>query len=420
MEAKSFQLILYVVFGVFILVGFGSLAAYGFLQKKTGEDQSTRTQTADILVWGTIDIREIAPIARRLSSFSDRLYGNVRYVEKNPDTIQDEYIEAIAVGRQPDLLLIDHHAIFALEDTLQTVPFSYFPLAQYEQTFIQPANLFIRPNDGYVAIPFFSDAMVLYYNENMRLRNGIRALPTEWSQLSVGSFLKINERYRDTSQALVPLGAYGNYRHAADLFAALILQVQESDIGLTERSARDILRFYASFAHPRSSVYTWSVAHADARDMFTGGNLFLYPGYISEFHELQRANPNIPVRVAPLPQFDRNGIAVTPSTLYAFAVPKRSRAPEAALAVLLDMLGVLYDKDNDISELFSLPPAVKWYYPDNESTATERVFIDSLFSSRSVYLTSEERETLLRTLQGVVVGTQTAETGAQTVLSLFR
>ena len=418
MSKGNFQIILYVVFGFLVIVGFSSLALYGFLKK--GESGQT-SPTVDIELWGTLDEQEIQPIARQLSrlSGSDRVYANIFYTEKSSETIEQEYIESVAFGTFPDLLLLDHATILRLRGVFEPIPFSYFPLARYRQTFVESAGMFVTDR-GYLAVPFLSDALVLYYNENIRLQSRLQFPPALWSDFTSEEYLDLFRKSNDSDRAVIPLGAYGNYAHAVDLFLSLLLQVREREGSLSEDALQDVLSFYTSFADSRFSTYAWNIALPDARDFFIDNRLLFYPGYIGEYHSLRRSNPNIVIRTAPLPQFSRESAPVTMATLYGFAIPKASKVPVASTEVIFDFLGVFYDKDNDVSELFSLPPAIQGYSPGTDADIAEKVFADTLFSSRSVDLSREDRARILETLRDVTVGVITPEEGAEKLFPLIK
>ena len=262
MEQKTFQTAIYVFFGVLFLGGFLSLALYGYFKKVEQEEVGTATSVPDIVIWGTIDRRQVSPIIRQLSTRQspDKKYGSLSYVEKDPDTIRNAYVKAVALGNSPDLLLLDHPTLLTLTDTVRLIPFSYLPLAQYQQIFIPAADLLVRERGGYLGFPLLADTMVLYYNENLRLRDGIHDIPTRWSDFTDDTLAAIIKERRETDRSVIPLGAYSNYRNAVDLVSALVLQAKESDAGLTAASAENALRFYTSFANPRSSVYAWNVS----------------------------------------------------------------------------------------------------------------------------------------------------------------
>lgn len=441
----------YVFFGILFLGGFLSLSIYGYLKKKEQETVDPTTVAPTITIWGTLDGKYLRPIIKQLNSNKspERAYGSLSYHEKNPNTFRDEYIRATARGRSPDLLLIDHPTLFTLGDTIRLIPFSDFPRRQYQEFFIPAAELLVHQN-GYAAFPFLADTMVLYYNENLRLLAGIKEIPTTWSAFSNDFYTNLAKQYRSTDRSIIPFGAYSNYQNSVDLVSALFLQAKESGklqakesikrsgrrvtpekVSSLEgefytQSAREALDFYTRFANPRSSVYGWNVANKPARDLFIADDLIFYPGFVSEYQELRRANPNVVIRAAPLPQINPEGIPVTPAILYTLAIPFATSYPnlppesDPPLAVIYDLLGIFQDKMNDFSALFPIPPAVQGYYPDESATAVMATFIESLFPARAVPLLPSRRQQVTTTLQRVIVGSQSVSDGAATLQQLYR
>ena len=427
MKSNTFQIILYVVSGILIVIGFGSLAVYGFLQKEE-QDLVSEEQTVRVLMWGTLDGSAMGSITNQLSGRSGKIYSAITYVEKNPATVLEEYKDAVVYNKAPDMLLLDHETIFNLKETLWTIPLTLFPSSQYQRVFIEAADIF-KIEDGYLAIPFLSDALVLYYNKNLFDRNGIPEPPETWNELTTKQYTDIIAKYRKSDKTLIPMGAYGNYKNVIDLFIAIVLQVKESEGKITQEAIESIVNLYTKFADTRSSVYSWNIAFPNARDMFIGNRLIYYPGFISEYRDLRRANPNIVVRVASLPQFS-DGPEVTPTKLYGFAIPKASRVPRAAQQLAVDMIGTFYrtnektgtleiQKSSTMTKLFPLPPAIRHYYPDEETEDPHATFIETLATNRSIYLTPEEKNILRQTLRAVTVGSTTIEAGAETILTLF-
>ena len=430
MEKNTFQTILYVVFGLLVLIGFGSLAVYGLLQRDT--KPAKPEVLVNLTVWGTLDENEMTNITKQLNRKRGKSYSTITYREKNPQTIIDEYKDAIIARRAPDLLILDHNKMFDFAGALRSIPFTQFPVAQYQQTFIQAADIF-KGGNGYFALPLWADPMVLYYNENLRLRNDIQELPAHWSDLTAKQYTEIAERYRKIDKTVIPLGAYGNYNNAADLIGALILQVRESETGLEGGAVSDILRFYKSFADPKASVYVWDRAYPDAREMFIGDRLIYYPGFVSEYADLRRANPNIVVRATALPQFSKEegtATAIVPARMYGVGITAETGVPTIALEAAFDVLGSFYYYDDAgarriqpssaMMRLFSLPPALSRYYADETATATEAAIIESLFPARSIYLTEEERQTVEEILRGVVTGTFSIGEASTALQRIFR
>ena len=455
MTSKNFQIVLYAIFGFLFLIGFVSLSLYGFLQKENQGELSQMT-LPNILLWGTLPISEIEPIVSQLANSPGKKYGNVNYVEKDSAEIVESYIQALAVGAYPDLLLAEHEILFELAPTLRSIPFSSFPRNNFERIFIPAANMFLfdftgdSSPDGYLALPFLSDALVLFYNENLRRQGGLRVLPIHWANFTEPTFTSIIEAYRESGKALIPLGGYSNYENGVDLFSTLVLQVREADGTITEDGIKRVLSFYSSFANPRTSVYTWNTTYPSARDMFVGNRLLFYPGFVSEFRKLNRANPNLVLEATALPQLSVNSASVTLARIYAFALPNVSTIPISSLELASDLLGTFYYSKGNctsyypqahcasafapedsvnatathtssfLSSLYSLTPAIQGYFPGNKVGVTESVFIDALFASQSITLSAEEKRQILDSLRNLIVGTVDLDDTAEILLPIFQ
>ena len=445
MDTGTFQLVLKVAFGVLCAIGFASFGLYGVLGGN-GNTNGPKQNPVDIHIWGTINNGEIEGIIESLSAqkHQNKPYARVIYTPKNPATFRRDYVEAIAVRKQPDLLLLDHTTILEIEETLQVMPFLIFPRSAYERTFVPDSNVFIRP-DGYIAMPFFLDTMVLYYNENLRRRKRVRSVPELWEDILSEEYHPFNRRNARDGRALIPLGAYNNYDNAHALLTALVLQ-QQSENTADNNTFSTALQFYTSFADARSKSYFWSTTLQDAYDMFVGDKLLLYPGFVSEFHDLRRSNPNLTVRVAPLPRISRESLDITPAVFYAFTIPRTTQHPrfDAVSELIVDLLGIFHKTvctapngseypdgvcpagaqqsivpKQDLYKTFSLLPALRKYHVDDRASETERSIAESLLGARNIPLSREGRETLLQTIRNVVTGAESVKDGARTLQGLF-
>ena len=453
MNKQNFQIIIYAVFGFLILVGFGSLALYGLLKKNeqaspTTSDSSQKRKKVEVLVWGTLDADKANPLFKNLRGGPDKGYDTIRYREKNADTIEGEFARAVAYDeRVPDLLLLESAEIHAFENTaaLGTIPFGYGPIktvADYQRVFIQTANIFLRSNfdgeiAGYIALPILADSLVLYYNEGLRRQHDLRQLPTVWKDFTEKEYQDIAKAYREGDKAIVPFGAYGNYANAPYLFAALMLQARE--YGSAAPPTTDLISFYTNFASLRSPVQTWNESLLPARSMFVGNKLLFYPGFVSEYRDLQRANPNIVMQAAPLPQLAADSTAVVPTKIYTLAIPRKGRYAGAAHRVVFDMAAVLQQFPLEIFDAIAIPPPVNGFNREsrtalastderirsieiffNAITATEQVFLDALFTGRSVPLVPEKRAAILTALKNVIIGVRTAKQETKAMEGLFK
>ena len=361
--------------------------------------------------------------------------------KKNADTIEGEFARAVAYDeRVPDLLLLESAEIPAFERTaaLRTIPFGHSPIvtvADYQQMFMQTTNTFLRRN-GYTALPILADSLVLYYNEGLRRQHDLRQLPTVWKDFTEKEYQDIAKAYRKSDKAIVPFGAYGNYANAPYLFAALMLQARE--FGRAAPPTTDLISFYANFASLRSPVQTWNESLLPARSMFIGNKLLFYPGFVSEYRDLQRANPNIVIQAAPLPQLATDSTIVVPTKIYTLAIPRKGKYTVPAHRVVFDIATVLQQFPLEIFDAIAMPPPIKNFDRESQTalattnkevknieaffnaiTTTEQVFIDALFTGRSVPLVPEKRAGILTALKNVIIGVRTAKQETKTIEGLF-
>ena len=438
---------MYAAFGFLILVGFGSLALYGFLKKEGQTSEKARAaakerERIEVVVWGTLDADKAEPVFSNLRGGSRKGYHEVHYIEKDTATIEDEFARAIAYNeRVPDLLLLESTEVLAFDDkntALDVIPFGYYPLmtvADYQKMFIPPTDIFLRAG-GYIALPMLADSMVLYYNEGLRRQHDLRQLPKVWKDFTEKQYQEIAKQYRENDKAMAPLGAYGNYANAPYLFAALLLQAQEFGAGAPP--VIDLVSFYTKFATLRSPVQTWNEGFLSARNMFIGNQMLFYPGFMSEYRGLQRANPNIVIQTTALPQLSGDSVAAVPTKLYALAIPQKGQYKVPAYRVVFDMAAVLQQFPTEIFGAISLPPPINGFDRDtmtktvatnedaeaveqffNAITNTEQVFLDTLYTGKNIRITPATRTALLNVLKEVTIGIRTAEQGAKAITALF-
>ncbi len=384
-QKNTFSIVLTAIFGVLLLVGFASFALFG---KVNPPDAAGDSILYRVHVWGTLPEYVLEPIIEILNSQEGASYSEIVYSQKNPKTFIEEYVRAIAIGKGPSLVLLPHEVLLQNQDVLQLIPYnSVVPRSEYENLFISAADVFWK-DKGALAIPFLTDPLILYYNENIRIKSRIPDI-TEytWEMFTADSVFKNAIQRVGTSvhQALFPFGVAGNYANVADVFTTLILQVQSTQ---SRTGISDVFSFFETFANPKSPLYTWNASLPEARNMFISEKLLFYIGFASEYESIRRQNPNLVFRVAVVPQIAEG--ATRPSTftrLHAFALPNRVQIPDAALQAAYDILRsvltsarggkALEEERKQITAFFSIPPAVRDFTPPADAPYYWNIFARS-------------------------------------------
>src|SRR2546423_8391800 len=101
---STFQIVLLSVFGLFLLVGVLIFAGYGL-----GNHSSN---TPEITVWGTVPEPTISKLLEEMDKIQ-RGALKVKYVQKDPATYDQDFTNAVAESRGPDVLLLSQDRILA-------------------------------------------------------------------------------------------------------------------------------------------------------------------------------------------------------------------------------------------------------------------------------------------------------------------
>ena len=338
-EMSRFQIILLAVFVFFIV---GGVLAFSLYQ---GSKQNERPQ---VVLWGTIPEQ----IFRNL--FDTQEYRNsglnVFYVEKDPVTLDRDFVNALAEGRGPDLILMPHDLLQKEKGKLALIPFETYPERAYKDAFIEGAEMFIEAN-GIVAIPFTVDPLVMYWNRNLFQNAGIAVPPREWDEF-FGLAKKLSEKDSagNIRKSVASLGGFPNVKNAKELISLLIMQTGspivavgpqgELEVALKnttqvggQSGAEQALSFYTSFSDPTAVNHSWSRALPMSDNAFIGGILATYFGFASELQSIRAKNPNLNFDVATIPQLKGSNTRITFGRFSAFAIPRQVKNGGEAVLV---------------------------------------------------------------------------------------
>ena len=370
MKLTNFQLILVGGFVFLLLVGvvvFSGVLPIG----KSGKTTASGT----VVLWGTLDSRDLGPLLHDFAIKNNTF--TLTYVEKDPATYANDLIEAFASGSGPDMFFMPQDMIWRFGDKALHIPFTSIPQRTFQDTYISLASLYVD-TDGFLALPFLVDPMVMYWNRDLYGNAGIVSPPKTWQDFETDvPLLTVKKDNITLSQSALALGSFGNIAHAKDVISLLLMQAGNP---ITFRSGSDLLvalgdpssnayiaagtsavSFYAAFSDPIKAVYSWNGGLPLDRDAFVGGTLATYFGYASELPAIRRQNPNLNFDVALVPQTAGSVARATIGNITGIAISKSSKNPYTALtaASLLtgpDFLGTFLATS---AATFPVPPVRK-------------------------------------------------------------
>lgn len=406
---SMFQIILLCTFGAFAIAG---ILIFAFL---VGSNSSS--SIGAVTMWGTFDETAITVVVRQLSENDDRL-RQVIYVEKDPETFEEELTSALAAGGGPDLYILRHDYAVVDAPKIATIPFEQFSREQFDSLFVEAAKPFLV-QDGILAVPLAVDPFILFWNRDLFANAGLAKSPVYWDELqSIARAVSEKNDAGSLTTSAIALGEYANVSHAKGIISTLILQAggsvttrdsagtllpaMQSRTGQIAQPAQSALSFYTSFANPAQDIYSWNRSQKESREAFSSGDLALYIGLASEEPFIRRENPNLNFGLAPLPQIREAERSISGGYAYAFAVPRASKNPGGALtaAFLLaspeasgafaTALGhssarrdVLSEPVQGNDDLFNKMTIIARLWEDPSPKETDRIFRDMIESITS-------------------------------------
>lgn len=381
-----FKLIVLSIFSVSIIVGVAIFA----LSKGV-----STTTPSDIIVWGTIEDNTFSNTYSASSIFSNKNV-KVTYIKKDPRDFDADFVEALAEGRGPDVVIMRDDIIYKNRNKLVTIPYKNYSERTFKDTFIEIGEVFLS-DEGIVAVPFIIDPIVMYWNRSIFSNNQISQPPQYWEQLPA-LIEKITKK--DSSgnifQSTIAFGEWANINSAKDIIAMLMIQagtpitsrsgnsvisVLNSQLGNTTVPGQSALEFYTKFSNQTSPVYTWNRSLPNSLNSFLAGNLGIYLGFASELFPILQKNSNLNYDVAVVPQIKDTKKRAVFGRMYALAIVRQSKNVGASYMLinsLTEPKALLA-----LEKVTSLPPVRRDMLSSVPADAYRNVFYNSALISRT-------------------------------------
>lgn len=381
-----FQIIVLSIFGGFLLIGiivFSSSRGGG-----VGPEDN-------VLIWGTIPEQIINAAVKDHPVLGTRKGLVVTYVEKEPADFNQEFIEALAEGRGPDIVILPHVDLWEHRNKIYPIPYSSFSERKFKDTFVEEGELYLT-EEGILGLPLTIDPLVMYWNRDTFSNAGISKAPEYWDEFyTLSELLTKKDQSLNIIESAVALGEYRNVANAKGLLSALMMQAGNPITArrdgkilsvLNERFDQPILpaeaavNFYTEFSNPIKLFYSWNRSLPRSDSLFTSGDLAIYFGFASELSLLRNKNPNINFDVAPLPQAREADTRITYGNMYALVVLKTAKSIPTAFKAAFSFTEP--SVVSTVSSLMFLPPVRRDLLAARPADAYASVFYQSALRSR--------------------------------------
>src|SRR3989344_5916045 len=366
---KSFQTILLIVFGFIIVLAV--LIFSGVVSIGRGGSVEKLVQSP-VTLWGTMSSQEFKRVNDIATMAGDTF--SITYVEKNRNTLEAELINALASDKGPDLLLAPQTLLIKQRDKFLPLSYTAIPERLYRDSFAEVTEILLE-TDNTLALPLYTDPIVMYWNRDMFSRAGEIKPPVTWLEVQVlpSKLTQLDEK-GNIKESAVALGGINNIAHFKEILASQILQtgneiisrsrditpdgraiINRQAILANDDGAESALRYYVQFTDPALKKYSWNSAMANSLDEFINGRLAIYFGFVSELAVVKTRNPHLNFDIAEIPRIQIGGRRTTYADVYSLAVLKNSSSIEASFAVAYKMaFGV---SAGAVAAVNNLPPA---------------------------------------------------------------
>ncbi|MBI5798654.1 MAG: extracellular solute-binding protein [Candidatus Yonathbacteria bacterium] len=391
---KIFQLVIAGIFVVLLIFGF--LAFSGKLDSILPASGGN-INYGQVTLWGTL------PQQKMQSLITEKLKANksisINYVQKRESSFNTDFVEALARGQGPDLIILSQDDVLKKLDKLRVIPYQSLPQRDFKNTYVEEGEMFLR-SDGVVAMPIVVDPLVMYWNRDIFTSALIPAPPSLWSDFyNLVPKITIRDKDRNITRSLVSFGEYSNVSHAKEIVSMLMMQAGspivfdrngELAAGLLSTSGANIensvitaMRFFTEFSKPEKDSYSWNRSLPMSLSMFQAGDLAIYLGYASEYEIIKEKNPHLNFDVTMIPQVSRTSTKLTYGRMQGVAIVAASKNQTGAFYAASLLSGDNFS--SGLSAMLGLPPARRNLIASRPSDAALAVFYDSALIARGWY-----------------------------------
>lgn len=402
---KNLSIIQAVIFGIAAIAILFAVFMFAFYRGGNGNVQFSETT-----IWGVLPANYIEQTISNIQRENrSNFLSHVVYVEKDPETFDNELLRAVAEGRGPDLVILRENQIVENEKRLTKIPYDSISVGDFKDTYIEESDLLLT-EEGLLGIPLMINPLIMYYNRDILNAEGIANPPQTWTEvLSFTPSLSISDTLFNISRSSISLGDYGNINSAKEILWALIMQagndvvirdsaaVREEDgspyfsildekLNFSLPPAYAALRFYTQFTNPGSTIYSWNRSLANSQNLFLAGDLAMYLGFADEATTLRRKNPNLNFDVSVLPQSKKTedgGKKVTYGQLHFLAISRSVKDLQSAYGTAKLMSGKEFQQE--LQKISGLPSVRRdLLNTDQPKNSFDDVFRRSALISRGV------------------------------------
>ncbi|MBI1863371.1 extracellular solute-binding protein [Candidatus Microgenomates bacterium] len=285
-----------------------------------GGRKTPKPVAANLLYWGLWDDPEtMKPIIDEYTKKHPEI--KIEYKKMDPVSYRDKLVNRKTNG--PDIFRYHNTWLPELTDIAAPLPESVMSTAEFNSTFYKVHQNDLKLGSKYYGIPLMIDGLVLVYNDGLFKKAGINNPPTTWIDVYnyIGK-LTVQNNDKKIITSGIALGTAGNIEHFSDIMALFLTQNGVDMKSLNSKEAAAALESYRKFAEEPGAF--WDAGMQNSLNAFIQEKVAMIFVPSWEILAIKAANPQIRVKVAPVPQVPETNI-VSISSYWAEGVSKFSK-----------------------------------------------------------------------------------------------
>lgn len=348
MKLRPFELTLVVIFSILMVLALVLLRGI-----KPAAEENAVTLGGSVAIWGTLPALQMTDLVTELSQ-TNKDYQNVSYRFIEPKDFNQVFVNALAEGSGPDLILVPQEYLVQNRSKIEPIQYESFPVRDFRSTYVDGAEIFTR-NDGVYGFPIAVDPLVLYWNRDLFATKNLLVAPATWEAVvgEVVPKLTVRDANRSIKSSGLAMGTYRNIKNAFPVISTLLLQggsVLVTEEGKLYKVKLDevagstkgkpfttAMTFYTNFSSVSNTLYSWNRSLSEDKEMFLREELAMYFGFASEATDIEAKNPNLNFDVAEVPQGAGATVKRTYGSFYALMVPRSVKNRTGAYTVMQEL-----------------------------------------------------------------------------------
>lgn len=274
-----------------------------------GRRRENPEATGRIKIWGVFDdIGIFRPLIADFQKSNPNV--NVEYTKINPDTYEQDLINALATAQGPDLFMFHNSWLPKHFDKLHPLSESELPMVTFRKLFPSVVEQDFAPDGVIYALPLYIDTLAMFYNKDILDTKGIALPPKTWAEFQnlVPKLRELDRSGKVITAGAAIGGSERSINRATDILNLLMIQagapMVKSDFSAAQFSQQGLqsLNFYTQFASPASPYYTWNDSLPYSIDHFIEGNAAIMFNYSHQIPIIKAKNPFLNFATAPMLQ----------------------------------------------------------------------------------------------------------------------